>query len=141
MNEYPLGERLARVEERFGSIHTLLLDIRAENRKDRDDFSKTLKGHIEEDSITFNSIHANLAGIQSQLTSIQQSNNRIESEVTKIRNEEIAPLKADVEVVKTAVRDGKLKGQWWKNFWVVLTSGIGVGGTIVSIIVAIIELI
>lgn len=135
-----LYERLARFEERTDSIHTLLIDFRGEVRKDREDSNKSLRGHMEEDSITFNAIHATLAGIQNQLTSIQNSNNRIEKEITKVRDEEIKPLKIDLEAVKEVLHDNSERGKWWKNLWVVLTAGVGLGATIVTLIAKLLEL-
>ncbi len=123
--------RMVLIESNVVSIKTTMEAIREsfeEERKMRRRAEERLAEHEQSDDNRFSSIDSRLQGIQSQLSTMNETQTRIEKKVDTGAAAHDVRIKAleDDAVGHTAV------ARWMRLAWVQLGIGVSIGGTLVG---------
>jgi predicted nuclease with TOPRIM domain len=120
--------RMVQLESNVASIErttTAIRELFEEERRARRAAEAALLNHEQEDATKFSSIDSRLQGIQTQLSSISDTQKRIEDKVAA-GDGRIQALEDD-KIGRTAV------ARWLRSAWVQMGIGASIGGTLVGV--------
>ena len=123
--------RMVQIESNVVSIKTTMEAIREsfeEERKMRRRAEERLESHEQSDNTRFSSIDSRLQGIQTQLSTMNDTQSRIEKKVdTGAADHDLRIKKLEDDAVgRTAV------ARWLRSAWVQLGIGASIGATLVG---------
>ncbi len=119
--------RMVRMEERLDAVHELLVDLRRERARDRDELNK----HLELDDKRFSSIDSRLQGFQTQITTMTDSLNRIEKGLTGTEG-----LTNRVQVLEDGERDRSAVQRFLASTWTHVIAGAGLSCALIGVAIS-----
>jgi chromosome segregation ATPase len=123
--------RMVQIESHVGSIKTTMEAIREsfeEERKLRRRAEERLEEHEHSDNTRFSSIDSRLQGIQTQLSTINDTQSRIEKKV----DTGAADHEARIKILESDAIGHTAVTRWLRLAWVQLGIGVSIGGTLVG---------